>query len=197
MFGTVNILEYCRRSNAGLVLLSTSRVYGIRPLAELPLKVEGSRFVPDFSKINTFGLSSAGVGEEFCTAAPVSLYGATKLASETLALEYCEAFWNTGLGKPVRRPRRRGTIRDGGTRDLFLLAARVACAKAAALYRIRREGAAGPGCVAPGRPRRFDSKTDSKRRGKTEPYLQRLGRCRSVDVASGTQSLVQRSVRPA
>jgi len=92
LFGTVNILEYCRRSNAGLVLLSTSRVYGIRPLTELPLQVEGSRFVPDFSKINTFGLSSAGVGEEFCTAAPVSLYGATKLASETMALEYGEAF---------------------------------------------------------------------------------------------------------
>jgi CDP-paratose 2-epimerase len=92
LFGTVNILEYCRRSNAGLVLLSTSRVYGIRPLTELPLQVEGSRFVPDFSKIDTFGLSSAGVGEEFCTAAPVSLYGATKLASETLALEYGEAF---------------------------------------------------------------------------------------------------------
>jgi len=97
LFGTVNILEYCRRSNAGLVLLSTSRVYGIRPLTELPLQVEGSRFVPDFSKINTFGLSSAGVGEEFCTAAPVSLYGATKLASETMALEYGEAF-----GIPVR-----------------------------------------------------------------------------------------------
>ena len=92
LFGTVNILEYCRRSNAGLVLLSTSRVYGIRPLTDLPLQVEGSRFVPDFSKINTFGLSSAGVGEEFCTAAPVSLYGATKLASETMALEYGEAF---------------------------------------------------------------------------------------------------------
>jgi len=92
LFGTVNILEYCRRSNAGLVLLSTSRVYGIRPLSELPLQAVGNRFVPDFSKIQNFGLSSAGVGEEFCTAAPVSLYGATKLASETLALEYGEAF---------------------------------------------------------------------------------------------------------
>jgi CDP-paratose 2-epimerase len=33
-----------------------------------------------------------GITEEFSTAAPVSLYGATKLASEALALEYGDAF---------------------------------------------------------------------------------------------------------
>jgi CDP-paratose 2-epimerase len=92
LFGTVNILEYCRRSNAGLVLLSTSRVYAIRPLSELPLQIDGQRFVPRLSKIRLQGFSSAGVGEEFSTAAPVSLYGATKLASEALALEYGDTF---------------------------------------------------------------------------------------------------------
>jgi hypothetical protein len=35
----------------------------------------------------------------FSTAAPVSLYGATKLASEALALEYSDAF-----GLPANRP---------------------------------------------------------------------------------------------
>ena len=34
------------------------------------------------------GLTAAGVREDFSTTAPVSLYGATKLASEQLALEY-------------------------------------------------------------------------------------------------------------
>jgi CDP-paratose 2-epimerase len=97
LFGTVNILEYCRRHNAGLVLLSTSRVYGIRPLSELPLHTDGRRFVPQFSKLEFEGLTSAGVSEEFSTAAPISLYGATKLASEALALEYGETF-----GIPVR-----------------------------------------------------------------------------------------------
>jgi CDP-paratose 2-epimerase len=92
LFGTVNILEYCRRSDAGFILLSTSRVYAIRPLSELPLKIDGKRFVPQFSKIEIAGISSAGVREEFSTAAPVSLYGATKLASEALALEYGETF---------------------------------------------------------------------------------------------------------
>jgi CDP-paratose 2-epimerase len=92
LFGTVNILEYCRRSSAGFILLSTSRVYAIRPLSELPLEIDGKRFVPRFSKIEVAGISSAGVSEEFSTAAPVSLYGATKLASEALALEYGDTF---------------------------------------------------------------------------------------------------------
>src|SRR5579872_4650245 len=30
LLGTVNLLEYCRSSNAGFILLSTSRVYSIR-----------------------------------------------------------------------------------------------------------------------------------------------------------------------
>ena len=38
------------------------------------------------------GVSVAGVAETFTTQAPVSLYGATKLASEALALEYGETF---------------------------------------------------------------------------------------------------------
>jgi CDP-paratose 2-epimerase len=38
------------------------------------------------------GLSTAGLDETFATGAPISLYGATKLASEALALEYGETF---------------------------------------------------------------------------------------------------------
>ena len=38
------------------------------------------------------GVSATGVDETFSTIAPVSLYGATKLASEALALEYGETF---------------------------------------------------------------------------------------------------------
>src|SRR3954466_13592388 len=36
---TLNILEYCRLHKAGLILLSTSRVYSVRALAELPIRV--------------------------------------------------------------------------------------------------------------------------------------------------------------
>ena len=86
--GTVNLLEYCRRQKAALVLLSTSRVYSIPSLAELPVRVEGRRFEPDLSQELPAGLTQEGISEGFSTAAPVSLYGATKLASEQLALEY-------------------------------------------------------------------------------------------------------------
>jgi CDP-paratose 2-epimerase len=89
--GTVNLLEYCKRNRAGFILLSTSRVYSIAPLAALPVRVEGGAFRPDDKGLPA-GAGPAGVSEAFPTAAPVSLYGATKLASEALALEYGEAF---------------------------------------------------------------------------------------------------------
>jgi CDP-paratose 2-epimerase len=92
LFGTINILEYCRRHSAGFVLLSTSRVYSIRALSTLPLQVEKTRFVPSFAQIHARGLSPTGIAEDFVTSAPISLYGATKLASEALALEYGCAF---------------------------------------------------------------------------------------------------------
>jgi CDP-paratose 2-epimerase len=90
--GTVNLLEYSKAHRAGFILLSTSRVYSIPPLAALPVRVEAEAFVPDAARGLPPGISARGVDETFSTAAPVSLYGATKLASETLALEYGEAF---------------------------------------------------------------------------------------------------------
>jgi CDP-paratose 2-epimerase len=90
--GTVNLLEYCKQHRAGFVLLSTSRVYSIAPLAALPMEVAAHAFRPAGSAPLPAGLSAAGVDETFATAAPISLYGATKLASEALALEYGEAF---------------------------------------------------------------------------------------------------------
>jgi CDP-paratose 2-epimerase len=88
LLGTLNLLEHCRRTGAGLILLSTSRVYSIRALNELRLTPKASRFELDEDPSLPPGVSREGVTEEFSTAAPISLYGATKLASETLALEY-------------------------------------------------------------------------------------------------------------
>jgi CDP-paratose 2-epimerase len=88
LLGTVNTLEYCRRHRAAFVLLSTSRVYSIPPLAALPLRVRDGAFEPDSARPLPEGLTADGVREDFSTAPPVSLYGATKLASEQLALEY-------------------------------------------------------------------------------------------------------------
>jgi CDP-paratose 2-epimerase len=92
LIGTINLLEYCRASRAGLILLSTSRVYSIPTLTQLPLRAESSAFTLDQGRPWPAGLTMAGVGESFSTEAPISLYGATKLASERLAQEYAAGF---------------------------------------------------------------------------------------------------------
>ena len=89
--GTVNLLEYCKAHRAGFILLSTSRVYGITPLTRLPLVVHAGAFALG-PEARGPGLGPDGITEDFPTTAPLSLYGATKLASEALALEYGEAF---------------------------------------------------------------------------------------------------------
>jgi CDP-paratose 2-epimerase len=94
LLGTINLLEFCKARQAAFVLLSTSRVYSIAPLASLPVEVCDHAYTPQFSAFQSpvTGLSSLGVSEEFSTQPPVSLYGSTKLASEMLALEYGESF---------------------------------------------------------------------------------------------------------
>jgi CDP-paratose 2-epimerase len=88
--GTINLLEYCKKHCAGFILLSTSRVYSIKALSRLDVKVEDNAFSVTHSK--SPGLSVAGLTEDFSTQPPLSIYGATKLASEIMALEYGEAF---------------------------------------------------------------------------------------------------------
>lgn len=92
LVGTVNLLELCRRHRAGFILLSTSRVYSIPPLAGLPVEAENGAFRLKRGAALPAGVGDEGVDEQFSTQAPVSLYGSTKLASEALALEYGEAF---------------------------------------------------------------------------------------------------------
>jgi CDP-paratose 2-epimerase len=88
LFGTINILEYCKARKAGLVLLSSSRVYSIPGMQSIPLKESAATFLFDETRPCPPGVSAQGMTEDFSTSAPVSLYGATKLASEAMALEY-------------------------------------------------------------------------------------------------------------
>ena len=92
LWGTINILEYCKTHRAGLILLSTSRVYSVPPLAALPVEVHQQGFRPTPGGKFPEGFTAAGVSEAFSTAPPISLYGASKLASEAIALEYGETF---------------------------------------------------------------------------------------------------------
>lgn len=88
LWGTVNLLEAAAERRSGFVMLSTSRVYAIEPLARLPLVESGSGFRLDPSQPLPEGAGPTGISEAFATSGPVSLYGATKLASEALAIEY-------------------------------------------------------------------------------------------------------------
>jgi CDP-paratose 2-epimerase len=88
----INVLELCKRHKAGFILLSTSRVYSIPVLAGLPILEKDGAFALDSSKPLPKGVTAQGVNEDFSTRPPLSLYGASKLASELLALEYGEAF---------------------------------------------------------------------------------------------------------
>jgi CDP-paratose 2-epimerase len=92
LWGAVNMLEYCRGRGAGLALLSSSRVYSIAALAALPVRPNGDAFELDVSGALPAGAGPEGIAEAFSVAPPVSLYGSTKLASETLALEYGATF---------------------------------------------------------------------------------------------------------
>jgi CDP-paratose 2-epimerase len=122
LYGTINLLELCKTWTAGFILLSTSRVYSIPPLAGLPLHESPTRFVPDLpvgiadSSLSIVDsnhlaedpvaaratghtisnqqstISPSGVTDSFPTTPPVSLYGSTKICSELLALEYGETF---------------------------------------------------------------------------------------------------------
>lgn len=92
LIGTLNILEYCRLSGAGLILLSSSRVYSVKDLADLPMRVANNAFRLDTTQPLANGVSDAGLSESFSVRQPISLYGATKLSSEIMAMEYGSAF---------------------------------------------------------------------------------------------------------
>lgn len=91
LVGTIRLLEYCKRHAAGLVLLSTSRVYSIAPLASLPVESVAGAFRPR-EYLPALGLTAAGIDERFPTTPPLSFYGTSKRCAELVALEYAEAF---------------------------------------------------------------------------------------------------------
>jgi CDP-paratose 2-epimerase len=80
LVGTLNVLELAKRWGCGFTLLSTSRVYSIRPLAGIPVETQDNRYVPRFDAHNP-GASAAslrGIAEGFSTEPPLSLYGSMR-----------------------------------------------------------------------------------------------------------------------
>jgi CDP-paratose 2-epimerase len=98
--GTINCLNFAHKNNALFILLSTSRVYPIGLLNEIPLKEEKTRFSIDTELNMLNGVSERGVSESFSLTGARSFYGSTKLAAELLVEEYA-AFY--GLKTIINR----------------------------------------------------------------------------------------------
>jgi CDP-paratose 2-epimerase len=90
--GTIHCLELARRLGAGIIFLSTSRVYPVEALSRLPLRETDSRYEIDAEGVPTRGLSAHGIAEDFPLEGARSIYGATKLCSELLIAEYAAAY---------------------------------------------------------------------------------------------------------
>jgi len=99
LVGAIHCLEAARQCSADVIFLSTSRVYPIARLRELPLEIKAERFdIPEGK--SGVGWSNQGITESFPLEGARSLYGATKLASELLFTEYNEMY---GLRTIVNR----------------------------------------------------------------------------------------------
>jgi len=87
LLGALNCLEFARGRCGGLVFLSSSRVYSIAPLTQLPLVATPTRLDLK-AEVAIEGVSAAGISEHFATDSQRSFYGASKLAAELLCQEY-------------------------------------------------------------------------------------------------------------
>jgi CDP-paratose 2-epimerase len=99
LIGTINCLDHARRHDAAVVFLSTSRVYPIAVLRELPLVPTETRLVIPQGNTGP-GWSDRGITEQFPLTGSRSLYGATKLSSELIIAEYVALY---GLRAVINR----------------------------------------------------------------------------------------------
>ena len=94
--GSINCFEVARRHGAGVIFLSTSRVYPFGAINQLPYVEEATRFSLDAVQTCP-GASLKGISEDFPLDGPRSLYGATKLCSELMLQEYQDMYGVKGV----------------------------------------------------------------------------------------------------
>ena len=92
VLGTYNCLDLVRKRGAKLIFLSTSRVYSMRALQNVPLGEDESKFYLKDIPEDLEGLSTQGIAKNFSTHAPRTIYGTTKLCSELLVQEWAAQF---------------------------------------------------------------------------------------------------------
>ncbi len=96
LMGTLNCLELCRKHKAGIIFLSTSRVYPYQAINDIKTVETETRFEWK-SPEDIPGCSSRGIAEGFTLGGPRTLYGATKLSSELLLEEYISSYGLKGV----------------------------------------------------------------------------------------------------
>lgn len=96
LLGTLNCLELARLRKSAFLFLSTSRVYPIHPLNDLPFHEDTARF-RWYVKEPTTGFSEHGIAESFSLEGARSFYGASKLSCELLLQEYVQNYGMKGL----------------------------------------------------------------------------------------------------
>lgn len=91
LIGTIHCLELARRDKADFIFLSTSRVYPIKSINDISYEELPTRF--DWPKtVKGLGYSFEGINPEFPLFGVKSLYGATKLCSEQIILEFLDMY---------------------------------------------------------------------------------------------------------
>ena len=95
LVGAMNCLEFARERCGSLIFLSSSRVFSIDPLRQLPLRPAPLHETAtrldlhlDLTQSPIAGLSAAGIDENFACNTHRSYYGASKLAAELFCQEY-------------------------------------------------------------------------------------------------------------
>jgi CDP-paratose 2-epimerase len=92
LMGAFHCLEWARAHRAGMIFVSTSRVYPMHRISGLSRIERETRFEIDTRSAGIPGLSDEGIAEEFPLDGARSIYGTTKLSAELLIQEYVEAF---------------------------------------------------------------------------------------------------------
>lgn len=113
--GALHCFEAARQWEAGVLFLSTSRIYPMDVLNALVLREDATRFVPEDAQAVP-GVSPSGLTEEFPLPGVRSFYGATKLSAELMLAEFGEAYdlpWLVNRMGVIGGPWQMGKIDQG------------------------------------------------------------------------------------
>lgn len=111
LMGAYNCFEAAAVRETQVIFLSTSRVYPIAQLEGLRLTEREKRYEIEPSQPMS-GASNKGIAEEFPLAGARTMYGASKLAAETLLAEY-EMPWTVNRCGVIAGPWQLGKVDQG------------------------------------------------------------------------------------